>query len=135
MDFSQFLVQNPEIPTNIKPLTPRPTNVIKPKQTKETTNEQKTKGKIKEKSKQTKEKQINIQPIDIELKEPQREFKRGEFVIIQGVPNSNLNVYKGYFGEIKEYIPRSESAYIVLEAMNYPKPIKFPFGHFKHRTF
>jgi ribosomal protein L21E len=60
-------------------------------------------------------------------------FKKGDLVIINYLPNSPLNIYKGYFGEIKEHIPHNESAYVMLEAMNYPKHINFPLKHLMHR--
>lgn len=144
MDFSQFLVQNPDIPNDVKEITPK---TIKPNYTltdkttidikeQKDKKDKKDKKEKKDKVKPTKDKRIIVQPsIHIEEQAPQKEFKRGDFVIIRGVPNSSLNVYKGYFGEIKEYIQRTESAYIVLEAMSYPRRIKFPLGHFVHRTF
>ena len=55
-------------------------------------------------------------------------------ISIIGLKNSNLNIYKGYFGQIKEYRQISNSAYVILEAMNYPIPINFPAGHLVHRT-
>lgn len=142
MDFSQFLVQNPDIPNDVKEITPKTikqnytltdkTTIELKKPNKQTESNYK---KVK-KDKHTKDKPIIVQPhIHIEEQQPQKEFKKGDFVIIKGVPNSSLNVYKGYFGEIKEYIQRTESAYIILEAMNYPRKIKFPIGHFVHRTF
>lgn len=142
MDFSQFLVNNPEIP-NVK--------VIKNESEKDQDNEKKNKPKpIKKEPKPKKEKvvdlksvfknseQIENKPTKETTKENVREyqeveFKRGDFVKIIRLEDSPLNVYKGYNGEIKEYIYRSNSAYIVLEAMGYPRRIKFPLGHFKHR--
>jgi hypothetical protein len=63
----------------------------------------------------------------------QHSFKKGDFIVIIGVENSHLNIYKGYFGEIKYLIPRNNSAYITFEAMNNSNSLQFPFGHFKHR--
>lgn len=145
MNFSQFLVQNPELPL------PKPN----------TSTEQDIK---KEKGKETK-KEIDTKPTDIKEeavkleKEPNKKFndrtfgtkpktfieeqdssyqpqkfKRGDFVIIQRLENSNLNVYKGYYGQIKECRLLTDSAYVILEAMNHPRPISFPIGHLIHRT-
>jgi len=143
MDFSQFLVNNPEIP-NVK--------AIKTKESeKEQDNERKNKPKpIKKEPKPKKDKVIDLKSVfknteQIENKLTKEttkenvpeyqdvEFKRGDLVKIIRLEGSPLNVYKGYNGEIKEYIYRSDSAYIVLEAMTYPRRIKFPLGHFKHR--
>jgi CHAT domain-containing protein len=63
----------------------------------------------------------------------QHSFKKGDFIVITGVENSPLNIYKGYFGEIKYLIPRNNSAYITFEAMNNSNALQIPFGHFKHR--
>lgn len=145
MDFSQFLVDNPEIP-NVKEIK-RKVNESE----KDQDNERKNKPKpIKKEPKPKKDKVVDLKsvfknPEQIEnkpTKENKREhirehqevdFKRGDFVRIIRLEGSPLNVYKGYNGEIKEYIYRSDSAYIVLEAMAYPRRIKFPLGHFKHR--
>lgn len=149
MDFSQFLVDNPEIP-NVKEIK-RKVNESE----KDQDNERKNKPKpIKKEPKPKKDKVVDLKsvfknPEQIEnkpTKENTREhirehirehqevdFKRGDFVRIIRLEGSPLNVYKGYNGEIKEYIYRSDSAYIVLEAMAYPRRIKFPLGHFKHR--
>ena len=63
----------------------------------------------------------------------QHSFKKGDFIVITGVENSHLNIYKGYFGEIKYLIPRNNSAYIILEGVNNYTTLQVPFGHFKHR--
>ena len=63
----------------------------------------------------------------------QNSFKKGDFIVIIGVENSPLNIYKGYFGEIIYFIYRNNSAYIILEGINNSNPLQFPFGHFKHR--
>lgn len=131
MDFSQFLVNNSETKSE-------PNNapkIINPKST--TPKEQKEPKENKpRKEKKTKDKIINLKP-DLsfqEKEEPQRNFKKGDFVIIQRMEGSPLNVYKGYFGEIKEYKYNNDIAYIILEAMNNPRRIQFPLGHFVHRT-
>lgn len=148
MDFSQFLVSNPDIP-NIKEIKGKiPASESKPKiKPEEKKKEEKVKKENKKEPKNDKPKKSKVIDIKsvfkqtsvLEPKEDlqiqlQQNFKRGDFVKIIRLEGSNLNVYKGYFGEIKEYIQRSDSAYIILEAMSYPRPIKFPLGHFVHRT-
>lgn len=140
MDFSQFLVNNPDIPNNVKAIKGK----IQPSEKDKDANKDKPKQ-VKKDPKPKKEKVVDLKSVfknteQIEEKHiknlpeiPQQEFKRGDFVQIIRLEGSPLNVYKGYYGEIKEYIYRSDSAYIVLEAMAYPKRIKFPLGHFKHR--
>jgi hypothetical protein len=141
MDFSQFLVNNPEIPT-IKEIKG------KIKEPEKDANKEKEKVKPVKKEKEPKIKKEKIVDLKSVFKNPEQlekpnkvinddtpeiNFKRGDFVKIIRLEGSPLNVYKGYYGEIKEYIYRSDSAYIVLEAMAYPRRIKFPLGHFKHR--
>jgi hypothetical protein len=63
------------------------------------------------------------------------DFTRGDFVIIKYVENSPLNIFKGYFGEIKSYIKHNEFAMIILEATNQLNEIKFPNNHFVKRKF
>jgi hypothetical protein len=139
MNFSQFLVQNPDVPKTNKPNEGA-------KIEKETEKERDTpsKDKKKEPAKKLKDKIFDIKSKTIDLKskpiveeechyQPPK-FKRGDFVIIQRLENSDLNVYKGYFGEIKQCRIIDDSAYVILEAMNYPIPIKFPIGHLVHRT-
>jgi transcription antitermination factor NusG len=143
MDFSQFLVNNPEIP-NVKAIK------TKESEKEQDNNERKNKPKPIKKEPKPKDKVIDLKSVfknteQIENKLTKEttkenvpeyqdvEFKRGDFVKIIRLEGSPLNVYKGYNGEIKEYIYRSDSAYIVLEAMTYPRRIKFPLGHFKHR--
>jgi hypothetical protein len=136
MNFSQFLVQNPDVPK----INTIDEEHIKIEGEKETT----LKDKKKEPAKKLKEKIFDIKPKTIDLKskpiveeechyQPPK-FKRGDFVIIQRLENSDLNVYKGYFGQIKECRLLTNSAYVILEAMNHPRPINFPIGHLVHRT-
>lgn len=148
MDFSQFLVSNPEIPNvkEIKGKIPvsdkpkkedkldKPKKEDKPDKPKKTP---KTNDKSNTENKQKKEKVIDVKSVfkQQQILEEREVFKRGDFVKIIRLEDSPLNVYKGYFGEIKEYIQRSDSAYIVLEAMAYPRRIKFPLGHFVRRNF
>jgi hypothetical protein len=57
-------------------------------------------------------------------------FQVGNRVKIQYVPNSKLNAYKGYIGEIKQYRKGQEHAIIWLHAINSQTFIKFPINHF-----
>ena len=70
--------------------------------------------------------QYNNQPLDIT--EP--EFKKGDFVKIVYMKDSILNNYKGYNGEIRNYVRNSDVAYVTLEAINGSQSIKFPVKHF-----
>jgi hypothetical protein len=167
MDFSQFLLQNPDAVT-VQELQAR-ASVIEPKPVKDITKNEISKKEVTKKQiskKEVTKKQISKKEVtkndvpkkqitkncpkqkNINVKsffnqnnipinqddEQQLDFKKGDLVIIKYMPNSMLNVYKGYYGEIKEYIPREESAYIILEAMNHPRRIKFPLGHFMYRN-
>jgi hypothetical protein len=141
MDFSQFLVENPDIPlqTNNKPYQEqiKITNKLKEKkkETVKTEKEDYTTVKNFDIKSNCKLNGINVKSKSIEERPYQsQEFKRGDFVIIQRLENSHLNIYKGYVGQIKECLIIDELAYVILEAMNYPTAIKFPFGHLVHRT-
>lgn len=59
-----------------------------------------------------------------------KNIKRGEFIKIIYQPNSNLNCYKGYIGEIKEYRKDQTHALVFLHAINSTQFIKFPLTHF-----
>lgn len=137
MNFSQFLSENPEIP-HVKQIKPKPQPQLQPqsppppKQPNQETEPPQTLPKKvslsfnKKKTEVIKERVMTVN---------QEEFKKGDFVIITRMENSSLNVYKGYFGEIKNIIQGGETALVILEAMTYPKPIRFPVGHFKRRIF
>lgn len=139
MDFSQFLIQNPQVPLP-KPNKPTEQDIKKKKETeKEIDTEKKEVVKTeKELNKKFKDRTFGTKPKTfIEEQEGQyqpQKFKRGDFVIIQRLENSPLNLYKGYFGQIKECRLLTNSAYVILEAINYPIPINFPNGHLVHRT-
>jgi hypothetical protein len=57
-------------------------------------------------------------------------YKKGDFIKIIYLENSPLNNYKGYNGEIRQYVKNSDYAFIVLEAINNSASIKFPVEHF-----
>jgi hypothetical protein len=141
MDFSQFLVQNPGM---MLPKTNTPkqncSSTALPEGKEQIKKEKDTKPKEqKQPIKKLKDNTFHVKLKNIIEEEPPmelqyQEFKRGDFVTIQRLENSDLNIYKGYFGQIKEYRQISNSAYVILEAMNYPIPINFPAGHLVHRT-
>lgn len=57
-------------------------------------------------------------------------IRKGERVKIIGCKNSNLNVYKGYIGEVREYTKGQDYALIYLYPITYPTTVKFPVNHF-----
>ena len=59
-----------------------------------------------------------------------KNIRRGEFVKIIYQPNSHLNCYKGYIGEIKEYRKNQDHALIFLHAINSSPFFKFSLSHF-----
>lgn len=135
MNFSQFLVENPDIPSQIanKPQVQIKTELekdSKPKEKKKETIKKNSTFKIFDTKSNSKSKTTEEHSYPYNS----QEFKRGDFVIIQRLENSHLNAYKGYFGQIKEYRIIDDSAYVILEAMNNPTAIKFPVGHLVHRT-
>lgn len=141
MNFSQFLSENPEIP-HVKQIKPQPKQAKQPQPPQELHQAQQPKApqllppqkppkKVglsfsKKKTEVIKERVMTVND---------EEFKKGDFIVITRMENSSLNVYKGYYGEIKEIIRGGETALVMLEAMTYPKPIRFPIGHFRRRTF
>ena len=56
-------------------------------------------------------------------------IKRGDYVKIIGLPNSNLNSYKGYIGEIKDYKQDQDFALVFLHCITALSIIKFPLKH------
>jgi hypothetical protein len=137
MNFSQFLLQNPEV--SLPKTNTQTEEYIKTKNGKNI----KPTETIKKENKDTLDNIIDIKSNNINFNSKRiverpyqsQEFKRGDFVIIQRLENSYLNAYKGYFGQIKEYMIIDESAYVMLEAINNPKTIKFPIGHLVHRNY
>ena len=55
--------------------------------------------------------------------------KRGDMVRIVHVPNSRLNNYKGYIGEIRDYKRDQDFALVSLHAIISIPIIKFPLVH------
>jgi hypothetical protein len=72
---------------------------------------------------------INYSLINNYKAQNNKKYKVGNFVRIIRLPNSNLNYYKGYNGEIKKIIG-SNSAYISIEARNSCELLLFSFDHF-----
>ena len=56
-------------------------------------------------------------------------IKRGDMVKIVNVPNSILNTYKGYIGEIKNYKKDQDFALVFLHGITSITIIKFPLLH------
>lgn len=76
----------------------------------------------------------NKKKINNDDNEYNEKFKKDDFVRIKYLKDSNLNIYKGYNGEIKQYIKDSSEAMIILEALPYPRVISFPIKHFYKLT-
>lgn len=64
-----------------------------------------------------------------EIEQAHLYIKRGDMVKIVNVPNSMLNIYKGYIGEIKEYKIDQDSALVFLHGITSITVIKFPLVH------
>lgn len=62
-------------------------------------------------------------------------FNKGDLVRIVRLENSRLNVFKGYYGEIKSYKKGSKTASIFLEAVNSGSLTIFPINHFVKRNY
>ena len=124
MDFSQFLTIQNENALEIKK-----TNNNNTTKTLEDVDKEINKEMNKEINKDVNKDVNNNQPLDIT--EP--EFKKGDFVKIVYMKDSILNNYKGYNGEIRNYVRNSDVAYVTLEAINGSQSIKFPVKHFIKR--
>lgn len=65
-----------------------------------------------------------------EMEQAHLYIKRGDTVRIVNVPNSMLNIYKGYIGEIKDYKIDQDSALVFLHGITSSVTfIKFPLVH------
>lgn len=58
-------------------------------------------------------------------------YRKGDMVRVVFVPNSRLNVYKGYIGEVRDYKRGQDFALVFLHALNDFQLIKFPLEHLK----
>ena len=92
------------------------------------------------KSKNTNKSKLNKQEkLDI-IKEQSKDFinntntytnlKKGDTVKIIRMENSDLNIYKGYLGEIKDYKKGQDFALVYLLATFNLSVVKFPLEHF-----
>lgn len=64
-------------------------------------------------------------------KEENKAYLRiGQKIRVIYKPNSTLNFYKGYIGEIKYYKSPNEYALVILWAMNSLNTIRMPIDHF-----
>ena len=91
-----------------------------------------TKRKIKTTTPSTKPKQdivIDKEPTISEIQQEHLYIQRGDIVKIIGVPNSILNNYKGYIGEIKDYKRDQDFALVFLHGVISLSIIKFPLTH------
>jgi hypothetical protein len=64
-----------------------------------------------------------------EMEQAHLYIKRGDMVRIVNVPNSMLNIYKGYIGEIKDYKIDQDSVLVFLHGITSVTFIKFPLVH------
>ena len=62
-------------------------------------------------------------------------FKRGDFIQIIGTKNKYNNCYKGYYGEIREYLKYSDYAYVILDAISVSPLVKVHVNQLKKVTF
>lgn len=77
-----------------------------------------------------KENIINEDVNNINSLDTYKNLRKGNFVTIIYNKDSNLNCYKGYFGEVKDYKKTQDYALIFLHACNNCSIIKFPLTHF-----
>lgn len=61
-----------------------------------------------------------------------QDIRRGDFVKIISIPNSVLNTYKGYIGEIRDYRKNQDYALVFLHAIQTLRVVKFPLCHLVH---
>lgn len=74
--------------------------------------------------------QVQLQePTTSEIQQTHLYIHKGDMVKIIGVPNSILNNYKGYIGEIKDYKRDQDFALVFLHGITALSIIKFPLTH------
>ena len=117
MDFFQFL-QNSSDTTNKKP---NKKNIVK--------TQDQDQDQIQDQTQDQNQDQDNQQQQNQEIT-VYKNIKRGDFVKIIYLKNSNLNIYKGYVGDIREYRKDQNSAIIFLHAISSSNNIRFPIEHF-----
>lgn len=119
MDFFQFLQKSSNSPVeNTTNKNPNKKNVIKTQDNKQLENQQ------------LENQQLENQQLDNQETTVYKNIKRGDFVKIIYLKNSNLNIYKGYVGDIREYRKDQDSAIIFLHAISSNNKIRFPIEHF-----
>jgi hypothetical protein len=125
MDFFQFLQKSTDDSDNSKK-TKRKTKTTREYDTFNSSSEEFTRRQ----GNQTEE---SSQTYDItkkrEMEQTHLYIKRGDMVRIVNVPNSMLNIYKGYIGEIKDYKIDHDSALVFLHGITSITFIKFPLVH------
>ena len=103
MDFFQFLHKSSDSPVKNTNKNPNEKNIVKTQENQ----------------------QLENQEITV-----YKNIKRGDFVKIIYLKNSNLNIYKGYVGDIREYRKDQDSAIIFIHAISSSNNIRFPIEHF-----
>lgn len=103
MDFFQFLQKSSDSPVKNTNKNPNEKNIVKTQENQ----------------------QLENQEITV-----YKNIKRGDFVKIIYLKNSNLNIYKGYVGDIREYRKDQDSAIIFIHAISSSNNIRFPIEHF-----
>ena len=73
---------------------------------------------------------VNIHNPQHEQQILHQNVKRGDFIRVIRMQNSDLNNYKGYFGEIRDYKKGQDYAMVTLHALNNFSSIKMPLEHF-----
>lgn len=64
-----------------------------------------------------------------------KNIRKGDFVKVIKLENSELNHYKGYIGEIRDYKKDQSHALIFLHARNTNNYILFPLKHLEKYNF
>lgn len=118
MDFFQFLQNS------------KNNNDTKSKKTQEKNSKQHKNISKPENKKSESSKPINKDNDNINTNSLYKNIRKGNFVKIVYLPNSPLNAYKGYFGEIKDYKYGQDEAIVFLHSINSLTFVKFPLNHF-----